>query len=946
MSSRGLNMKSAYFNTIRRKLLGIVAATMLIALTFSLLGNVAADIWAYRNNLIGEMRGQAAQMVKSGAFALTHGDPREAANAMRFLVMLPNIETAAIYDQHANLFATFSQADYNQPIATSLTTGLAGVRGNSLLVVTPLLDGGHQVGNIALQARYDLTDTIVQDFQIGVTVTFGAMLIAMLLMVRLEKVVTGPVVQIAAAAREVVAEGDYSRRVHRSSDDEAGMMVDSFNDMLENVQRHTRELEVSHREAIGEAQERKRIQLELMQLNADLERRVLERTAALEQLNSELLAASEAAKMASQAKSEFLASMSHEIRTPMNGVIGMLDVLHQTSLSGHQVEMVELIRDSGYSLLTIIDDILDFSKIEAGKLDIEETCISLADVVANCCGMLDHIAGKKGVELRMLIDPTLPVAVMGDGVRLRQIVTNLVSNAIKFSSGDPGVGRASVRLMLITSSDGAVEVAFSVSDNGIGMHEGTMGRLFNAFTQADSSTTRRFGGTGLGLVITKRLVDMMGGTLAMESRLGHGATFTVRLPFQLADPVALQIRPMPDITLLSCLVIGDDGGVADDALAYLGGPSARAERVANLHEAIALPFGRRHKPWIWIIDQPAAELPFGVLRAHAEAMPMAEIHFVVMGRGLRRGLLPRQPDFVLIDGNVLTQRRLLHAVAVAGGAAQEADLSGQESTSRSPPRQSREDALGAGRLILVAEDNATNQKVIRHQLELLGYRADIADNGRIALAMWQAQDYSLLLSDLHMPAMDGYELAATIRTMEQGGQRIPILALTANTLKGEVERCLAAGMDDYLSKPLPLANLKLALEKWVPNISMTSVPDLLPLQRSTKAVDIDVLKQLISDDKDALCEVLADFEQSAASIASALRTACAAADVAAASKLGHMLKSSARSVGALALGDICEDIEAAGAVMGGGQLLKLLARFDPEMEAVERELTVLLQNKR
>ena len=943
-------MKFSYFSTIRRKLLGIVATTVLIALTFSFIGNVAGDVWAYRSNLVAEMNEQAMLLQRVAATALAQSDARQADSSLKALSVQPKIQAAAIYDQQGRLFASYAPPAYASQIPRILAAPLAGMRDNKLVVLTPIQEGGHLAGTVFVQARYDLTDTIVQDFKIGAAVTLGALLIAMLMIARLEKIVTQPVIQIAAAARDVIAGGDYSRRVNKSSDDEAGMMVDSFNNMLAKVQRHMEELEVSHREVIGEAQERKRIQLELMELNADLEQRVLDRTAALKQLNGELLAASEAANMASHAKSNFLASMSHEIRTPMNGVIGMLDVLHQTSLSGYQVEMVELIRESGYSLLTIIDDILDFSKIEAGKLDIDETCISLANVTENACGMLDHLAGKKGVELRMFIDPSMPDAVMGDGARIRQIVVNLVSNAIKFSSGGQRAGRTSVRLMLAASTTDNVEVELRVTDNGIGMDKATMDRLFSAFTQGDTSTTRRFGGTGLGLVITKRLVDLMGGTLAMDSALDQGATFIVRLPFRPTNPAELTFAPLSDISKLSCLVVGPREDVAGDAADYLSGICACLELAEDLEQAYAMTPAEYPAPWVWIIDAPDGELPFEALCEHAKAVGHAGLRFVMMGRGLRRSLLPTHRDFVSVDGNVLTRRSLVSAIAAAaglgGGKTSVAPVDNGDAALLPPHR---DEALSDGRLILVAEDNETNQKVIRHQLNLLGYAVDIASNGRLALAMWRNHEYGLLLSDLHMPEMDGYELAATIRTMEQERRRMPILALTANIIAGEADRCLAAGMDGYLSKPLPLASLKLALEKWMPASAATvsaatTIASKLE-QRTEGPVDIRVLQRLIGDEADILLEVLTDFQQSAADISNDLRKAYTAGDMTAAGNHAHKLKSSAGSVGALTLADICTRIETVGKHDNIGLPLDLLMEFDHEMEAVEKYLAATLPPK-
>jgi PAS domain S-box-containing protein len=520
---------------------------------------------------------------------------------------------------------------------------------------------------------------------------------------------------------------------------------------------------------------------EILRLNASLEQRVGDRTADLEQARAD-------ADAANRAKSDFLAVMSHEIRTPMNGVIGMIDVLQQTGLAASQLEMVELIRESAFSLLAVIEDILDFSKIEAGRLEIEAAPVALAELVGKVCRMLEPLAAEQGVRLTLTADPDIPAALLGDEGRLRQVLVNLISNAIKFSGGSHRQGEVTVQLLRqsVCSADqrtGHVTLDLRVADNGIGMDPPTQQRLFHAFSQGDASTTRRFGGTGLGLVISRRLVALMGGSLTCHSVLGHGAEFTVHL----------SLAKSPDVAV--------------------AGPSA--------------------------------------------AMPEAP---------------------------------------------------------------SRGQALRDGRLILVAEDNVINQRVILLQLSLLGFAADVADNGLLALERWRGGGYALLLCDLHMPEMDGYELSAAIRAEQPAGRRMPILALTANTLKGEAQRCREAGMDDYLSKPLQLAALKSALEQWLPAPSV---------------VDIGVLEQLVGADPVVIDEFLLAFRDSLRQLREQLIAAQHDGKPAQVAGYAHQLKSSARSVGALALGELCAQMEAAGNAGDSAQLARLLLGFGEESGAVD-----------
>ncbi len=624
---------------------------------------------------------------------------------------------------------------------------------------------------------------------------------------------------------------------------------------------------------------------------------------------AELTLANQYMEAANIAKNQFLANMSHEIRTPMNGVIGMVDVLQTTELNHAQQRMVETIHKSSLALLNILNDILDYSKIEAGKLEIEHIPTPLREISEGVAQLMATTSNVKGIALSVFVSPALPEWILSDPTRLRQVLLNLVGNAVKFtasSEGHPGV--VTLRLLPCTHKDNSQCLKIIISDNGIGMSPEVLSRLFQPFTQADGSTARKFGGTGLGLSITQRLVEMMHGKITAQSALGIGSEFTVELPMQ-ESPSDRILASEPSLAGLRVIAVTTDPFTIQLIEGYCTSANAKVLMQPTLNEARKLlkqqNFSNQTVMLLDIDDStPEADLPESV----------AIVRLIERNR---RSLATE----ITVPTHPLLYHDLIKSIALASGRLIVTDNLNSPNCKTSQPVTTVEQAFAAGQLILLAEDNETNREVMQEQLRILGYASEAASDSVAALKMWRSGRYALLLTDCHMPNMDGFELTEMIRAAEPEGLHLPIIAVTANVMQGEVERCLEHGMDGYLSKPLRLKELAAMLEHWLPKdapplkqdggyVASSLIAEELP--EPYVIFDAATLTRMLGDKPAMHRRILEKFVPSASKLAAGIVTAMSSEQTGMAADLAHQLKSAARMVGALQLGNLCEELEEAG----------------------------------
>ncbi|MET0356880.1 MAG: response regulator [Cellvibrio sp.] len=892
--------------TISRK---ITQLTMIVS-SVAVLIAAMVGIWQQYEAAHRQMNTQLNILAQATAFNVASpsmfGDDQEASEALKVLHVDPEVVAARLILPNQQVLAEYhrknSEGEY-----------LDGKKGDREISVNVVWKG-EIVGRLSMDVDLSgLRKQFHRQLGFALLTALMALTFAGLLANRFTRILIQPLRDLNELAQSVEEKGDYSMRAPATNArDEVGLLTQRINSMLDRIETQDSELRKQH---------------DL------LEQRVEQRTL---QLREE----TQRAEAASRAKSEFLAVMSHEIRTPLNGILGMTNMLIDSPLDAKQKRFARVARSSGEDLLAIINDILDFSKIEAGRLELEPRPFQLNGLLEDLAERYAPIAQGKGLEL-LCSTPIPPLSVEGDSARLAQVLTNLLSNAIKFTAQ----GEVKLSVERVEEIAGKVNLLFSVRDTGIGISLDQRAKLFTAFTQADTSMTRKYGGTGLGLAISQRLIKLMGGEILLDSAFGEGSNFN----FSISLPKVSDLRNyqlVEGFENIRILVV-DDNQTNREILEYWlsswGSQPVMAESapqaLALLQQAalIGKPFQLLLTDWM-MPDMDGGEL-IDAIHKDPRLENLSTVVLSSAGMDTRPNLATK--TIYLLKPVRQSELHNLIASILAGDIFKPVEGAPTIATEKLVNETWLPKLKGR---ILLAEDNLVNQEVAMAMLQRMGLQAKIANNGVEVIERLAEETFDLVLMDCHMPIMDGFEATQKIREREMTQEitKTPIIALTANAIIGDREHCLAKGMDDYLSKPFTLEQLHKILSQWLPPESADNS------DQDVASVNIDskIIAQLKNLKAGLLIRVIDLYLESSPKLLSDMEQAVAQQDTKNLYKIAHSLKNSSANLGVTDLTNLCRDLEIKGREGDLAEAALLVTRIKKLYVAVEMTLLNIKDEER